>query len=142
MLMVGLLTTACGAEPNPVEQCDDLVDVLCGRGVQCLGGSHSECVTAVRAELPCGSAKSVSGTYDRCIDQLQSASCSVLFATSSTGDPELRLPADCRAVILYAGAPQSELDVPHGLATTTQAAVVRVDDGEDGPAVGPREVGR
>ena len=54
-------------------QCDDLVDVLCDRGVQCLGGTHRECVQAVRTELPWGSAESVSASYDRCMDQLESS---------------------------------------------------------------------
>lgn len=100
---------ACGTESSPVEKCDDLVDVLCNRAVQCGGGSHAECVEAVKTELPCGAAKSVSGTYDRCVDQLQGASCNVLFGTNpSTGEPELRLPADCNAVILYRKVSQDE----------------------------------
>ena len=41
-----LVLAACATETSPVEQCDDLVDVLCDRGVQCLGGTHRECVQA------------------------------------------------------------------------------------------------
>jgi hypothetical protein len=104
--MLGL--AACGTEPSPVEKCDDLVDVLCDRGVQCVGGRHSECVQAVKTELPCGSAKAVSASYDRCLDQLQSASCNVLFGTNpTTGGPEIRLPADCTSVILLFDTPAS-----------------------------------
>ncbi len=101
-----LVLAACGTDPSPVEQCDDLVDVLCDRGVQCLGGTHRECVQAVRSELPCGSAESVSASYGRCMDQLESTSCGVLFPTNpQSGDVELRLPADCMQVILTRVAP-------------------------------------
>lgn len=106
MLIVVLV--GCGAEKSPVEKCDDLVDVICDRGVQCLGGSVNECVQAVRSELPCGSAKSVSASYDRCVDQLETNSCSVLFPTNPmTGQPEIRLPADCMQVILTREVPSA-----------------------------------
>ena len=95
-----VLVAACGSEPSPVEKCDDLVDVLCDRGVQCVGGSHAECVQAVQTSLPCGSARDVTNSYDRCIDQLQESSCNVLFGIDSAGDLVVRLPADCMGVIL------------------------------------------
>lgn len=101
-----LVGAGCATETSPVDKCDDLVDVLCDRGVQCLGGSRTECVQAVKTELPCGSAKSVSTSYDRCIDQLQTNSCTVLFPINpTTGQPQLRLPADCMQVILTLDAP-------------------------------------
>jgi hypothetical protein len=96
-----LYAAACGTETSPVEKCDDLVDVLCDRGVRCVGGSHIECVQAVKTGLPCGSARSVTSSYDRCIDQLETASCNVLFAINpQTGELVVRLPADCMGVIL------------------------------------------
>ena len=99
--LVVLAFVGCATEESAVDKCDDLVDVICDRGVQCLGGSHSECVQAVQRELPCGSAKKVSASYDRCMSQLQTNSCSVLFPTNpQTGQPEIRLPADCQSVIL------------------------------------------
>jgi hypothetical protein len=109
--MTALFAVAgCGTEASPVEKCDDLVDTLCDKGVQCLGGSHAECVQAAQTTLPCGSARSVTTSYDRCVDQLESASCSVLFAFNSvTGELELRLPADCRGVIQYFDAPSATL---------------------------------
>lgn len=47
-----LVVAGCGTEKTAVEKCDDLVDTLCTRGVQCLGGAYSECVQAVKSELP------------------------------------------------------------------------------------------
>jgi hypothetical protein len=120
-----VLLLGCGAEKSPVEKCDDLIDVLCDRGIQCLGGSHAECVQAFQSELPCGSAKAVSASYDRCIDQLQAAACSSLFPPSpQPGQPELRLPADCMSVILSrTGAtpqPTSTLSMPRSSTALAQ----------------------
>jgi hypothetical protein len=100
-LIAALALAACGTDKTPAEKCDDLVDTLCDRGVQCLGGSTSACVQSVQAQLPCGKATSVGPSYDRCVDELQSDSCGVLFPTDpSTGQPTIRLPADCMGVIL------------------------------------------
>lgn len=89
------LLVACG-EDTPVEKCDHLVDVTCDRAVECIptGGTHAECVAEVKAALPCGSAKSVTASYGRCIDQVESVSCGILFPNN-----QLDLPADCSGVI-------------------------------------------
>lgn len=109
---VVILLAGCGTEASAVDKCDDLVDVLCDRGVQCLGFSRAECVQAVQSELPCGSAKQVSASYDRCIDQLEVNSCAVLFPVNpTTGQPQLRLPADCMQVILSLDAPSTTLPI-------------------------------
>ena len=113
--LAAVLLLGCGMERSPVEKCDDLVDVLCDRGVQCLGGTRAECVQAVQSQLPCGSAKAVSASYDRCIDQLQAASCASLFPPNpQSGQPELRLPADCMSVVLSrtAAVPTSTFSMP------------------------------
>lgn len=115
MLRIGSLlfllgVAACSTELSPVDKCDDLVEVICDRGVQCLGGSHTECVQVLQTELACGRARSVSASYDRCISQLETNSCSVLFPIDpQTGAPSLRLPADCMQVILVREAPPSRL---------------------------------
>jgi hypothetical protein len=106
--IVACLIPGCASEPSAVEKCDDLVDVVCDRAVVCVpnAGSHSTCVSEVQQALPCGSAKRVSASYDRCISQLQGASCGVLFPPDpQTGGPKLKLPADCMAVILTRDQP-------------------------------------
>lgn len=119
-----LALAGCGADESAVEKCDDLVNVVCDRGVQCLGGTQSECVQQVRQVLPCGSAKTVSASYDRCIDQLNADSCSVLFPPDpQTGQPSLTLPADCMSVILTRGGSpltSSATWAPVSLATEVQ----------------------
>ena len=98
---------ACGnGEPSPVERCDELVDLLCDRALQCVAGAgtHATCVQALQGELPCGSVKAVSASYDRCMDQLATHSCGVLFPPDLMGQPSLRLPADCMSVVLYRAA--------------------------------------
>lgn len=102
-VLVLLVATACGGtEPSPVEKCDDLIDLLCDRAVQCIptGGSHRTCVQEVQQELACGSVKAVSASYDRCMNQLSATSCPVLFPNDAQGQPTLELPADCMSVVL------------------------------------------
>ncbi len=108
----------CGTDsPSPVEQCDDLVDVICDRAVSCLPsiGTHATCVQELQQEIPCGSVKRVSASYDRCMSQLRTSSCPVLFPPDTqTGSPMLELPADCMSVVLTRtdgsplGAPATE----------------------------------
>lgn len=103
--LVGLLLVGCGGS-SAVDKCDDLVNVVCDRTVECVSGiTHADCVAAVQQQLPCGSAKKVSASYDRCIDQLNNDSCQVLFPPDQNGQPSLALPADCNAVILERKAP-------------------------------------
>jgi hypothetical protein len=108
------MLVACNTEPSPVEKCDDLVDVLCTRATQCVAGTtHTECVQAVKTGLPCGSAKDVTSSYDRCIDQLNGASCNVLFSTNpTTGELQLQLPADCKGTILTVGSSEMATEAP------------------------------
>jgi hypothetical protein len=102
---VACLVAGCGGgdSESPVEKCDDLVDVICDRLIECVSdvGTHSECVDAVQSELPCGRATDVSASYGRCVDQLEGNSCGALFPPDpQTGEPTLQLPADCMSVIL------------------------------------------
>jgi hypothetical protein len=107
MCLLGLLLAACGGN-SAVDKCDDLVDVVCDRTVECVSGiTKTDCVQAVQQQLPCGSAKKVSASYDRCMDQLNSDSCDVLFPPDQNGQPSLTLPADCNSVILERTAPLS-----------------------------------
>lgn len=110
----------CATERSPVEKCDDLVDVLCDRAIQCFpsAGTHTQCVQELQQVLPCGSAKSVSASYDRCVDQLQADSCPVLFPLDAQGQPTLKLPADCMSVVLTRTTGE---DVPLATAVTAIA---------------------
>jgi hypothetical protein len=113
-ILVALVLVGCGSE-SAVDKCDDLVDTVCDRAVSCQPamGTHAMCVAQIQTVLPCGQAKKVSATYDRCIDQLESSSCSVLFPTDpQTGEAELALPADCNSVILTSREQAVETDQP------------------------------
>ena len=101
----------------------DLVDLICDRGVQCLGGTQVECVQAVQAQLSCGAVKAVSATYDRCVDQLQAAGCPSLFPIDpQTNQPALQLPADCMGVVLSrtTAAPDATFSTSGAITTTTR----------------------
>lgn len=105
LCLLGFLLAACGGS-SAVDKCDDLVDVVCDRTVECVSGiTKTDCVQAVQQQLPCGSAKKVSASYDRCMDQLNNDSCDILFPPDSNGQPSLALPADCNAVILERKTP-------------------------------------
>lgn len=119
VVLLVMFALGCGAEPSPVDQCDDLVDLICDRAVVCLpmAGTKASCVQMVNQVISCGAAKQVSASYDRCMSQLNTTSCSVLFpASPQTGNGELRLPADCMAVILSRTvAPSGPFDAVRGL---------------------------
>ena len=92
-----------GGEETPAQKCEVLVNDVCDRGVECIpqAGTHAACVQALDQVLTCGTAKQVSMTYDRCIQQLKADSCQTLFPTDpQTGQVTLVLPTDCMGVIL------------------------------------------
>lgn len=110
-----LTVVACTAtEATPVEKCDDLVDLLCDRAVACIPnvGTHATCVQEVLQVIPCGTVTAVSASYERCMDQLASFSCPVLFPPDpQTGEATLELPADCMSVVLNRTADGSAADL-------------------------------
>jgi hypothetical protein len=96
MAVMGVV--ACGSDKTPVEKCDDLVYAVCGRGASCLPqvGAIGQCVEAMRQSLACGSITSVTASYDRCMSQLEDASCATLFEHDPIARVvRIRLPADC-----------------------------------------------
>lgn len=77
---------------------------------------QSACVQAVHQSIACSSIKSVSASYDTCIDTLHSSSCSTLFpADPDTGSIQLKLPAVCSSVLLSL-APSGPGDLSRALA--------------------------
>ena len=92
----------CG-DKSPKEKCEDLIDAVCDRGVECIDGAagmHDECVHAVDGALTCENIKSVTSSYDHCIDLLHEQSCQTLFPRDpDTGDQSLELPAECSGVL-------------------------------------------
>jgi hypothetical protein len=103
IVLCGLVCIGCGssAPKTPMQKCDDLITTVCDRGVQCIpaAGTHAECVSALQPLLPCAMVKTVTASYDRCIDQLKSDSCAMLFPTDSSGHTMLTLPTDCVGVL-------------------------------------------
>jgi hypothetical protein len=118
-----LTMAACGGDDDggssPVAKCDNLVDTVCDRTVECEPqvGTHASCVQQVQQLISCGSAKGVSATYGRCIDQLQSDACAVLFPNH-----KLELPADCNDVILARTVPAASEWSPLVGAASPQSA--------------------
>jgi len=100
----------CG-EDSPTEKCDDLVDVTCDRAVECVSGAgtRAQCIMEVQAALPCGMATSVTASYPRCLTQMKTSSCAVLFPGG-----QLDLPADCNGVILTSRVAPDDVEPPTG----------------------------
>ncbi len=92
-----------GGSETPVQKCDDLLSDVCDRGVQCVPqetGTHDNCVQQLQQVLACGTAKMVSASYDRCIQEIKGNACWILFPTDpQTGMTSLALPADCNGAI-------------------------------------------
>jgi hypothetical protein len=104
--LVGVLAVAaCGGDDSPEEKCETLINIVCDRAVECIGGAtEAQCRAEVGAAIPCGSATSVGATYDSCTDMLRANSCAVLFPIDpNTMSPTLVLPNDCVGVIVVGG---------------------------------------
>lgn len=100
---------SCGGEKSPAEKCEDLVDLVCDRAVECIAGAsgmHRECVEGVeQSGLQCSTTKSVKPSYDRCVDLLNDQSCQTLFpADPDTGDQTIALPTECNGVVVTQSA--------------------------------------
>jgi hypothetical protein len=99
-----LVASGCGGSGSrsPEQKCDDLVDTVCERLANCLNvpSQKADCIRGAGQSLSCSAAKSVTDGYDTCMDDLDDASCDALLDTDDNGDPEVTLPASCRAVIL------------------------------------------
>ena len=104
LAMVGWIGCGGDSERTPPEKCEDLIDALCARGVECIPGARgmqSACVQAVHQSITCSMTKSVSAIYATCMNTLDDSSCSTLFpADPDTGAIALKLPATCNSVLL------------------------------------------
>jgi len=99
--LVGFGGAGCG-EKSPAEKCEDLVSSVCDRVVDCIPGvgTHDDCVRAFDGELSCSSTKSVSMSYDQCLDMVGAQSCPTLFPTDmQSGEIMLDLPDTCSGVL-------------------------------------------
>src|SRR5512140_3940536 len=121
MALVSFGGSGCG-EKSPAEKCEDLVSSVCDRVVDCIPGvgTHDDCVRAFDSELSCSSTKSVSMSYDECLNMLSAQSCPTLFPTDmQSGEIMLTLPDTCSGVL----STQSDRGDPTPtLGTPTRAA--------------------
>jgi hypothetical protein len=101
VLSVGL--SGCGGgDPSPREQCEDLLDVICGRAVKCIlgaGGREDACFDALKRVAGCERIQQESRSYDRCVDRVESQLCADLFQNSTPAKITVFLPAECGDVV-------------------------------------------
>lgn len=105
MLVLGtVMWSGCGGgEKTAVQKCDDYLGALCDRAVGCSGRPAAEresCVQSLQLNIPCGSAKKVSETFNRCMNQIQTIACDLLFTMDQAGNVTFHLPVDCNGAIL------------------------------------------
>jgi hypothetical protein len=96
LMLLGLLTLSCGDE-KAVQKCEAFRDVFCRRAIDCqaVADTFEICQQQFAARVvDCGQAKGVSDSYDRCIGEMQSFACAVIFPPSGT-----TLPQSCQGTI-------------------------------------------
>lgn len=107
----------CGGEEEktPRQKCEDLVSQICDRIVECVPGAEgmqAACVQEFQSRQSCQSIKSVSASFDDCMDKLDSLGCAALFSTTS-GMTSVTLPLACNGVLMSRdAAPALELATP------------------------------
>jgi hypothetical protein len=97
---VGML--GCGGDRSPQEQCEDLLEVVCGRAVKCIlgaSGREDECFDALQRIAGCERVQQESPSYDRCVDRVESQLCADLFQGSTPTKLTVFLPAECSSVV-------------------------------------------
>lgn len=92
LIVLGVSTLACGENVNEeeaIQMCEDLIEVYCEKEDECSVFSSKEgCESQIRTDLDCGAAVDVDESYDRCIQDIDRATCSTFG-----------LPASCEGVI-------------------------------------------
>jgi hypothetical protein len=91
-LLLGLLgLCACEANDAP-QKCEELLDLMCTRLVECaIEPNQADCLAAAKTVAPCAKAVSVDGSYDACLKDIRAQSCTVLMSSG--------IPANCDDVI-------------------------------------------
>jgi len=106
MVFVVLVATtagwaACGGDDamEAQEGCRELVTAICQRGVQCNRDTRAEaqtlCEQSIATQFDCGQAKKLADSFDRCVSEVRSFQCAVIWPSSGP-----MLPASCQKVVL------------------------------------------
>jgi hypothetical protein len=101
MWLVMVVCAACG-EPSPKEKCEDLGDRFCDRAVECIPGAqgmHEQCFDAYKRGDACEAVKTVTSSYEACMDDLDRFSCQALFGPMPSFSSTVSLPGTCQGVL-------------------------------------------
>ena len=96
-----VLLVACGGGGGSVEdKCEDLLANVCGRAVECDTGfvKVADCMAKIAETSDCSTAENIGETYETCMQDIDDASCQVLFPTSG-GTRRLEMPDSCATAI-------------------------------------------
>ena len=97
---VPAVVCGCGGDKrDPVAACNTYVDRLCARVVDCAqdGTTVAECVAFSRTVASCATAKALGPTYDACLADLATTTCSVLYDPQAA---QISPPAACRNIVV------------------------------------------
>jgi hypothetical protein len=118
---VVFLVACGGGSDSPADKCDDLVDIVCDRAIECVpsAGTHASCVTEANGALNCDAATGVTAQYPSCLSMVRTLACATLFPNDM-----LTLPSECSGVILIGEGRVSE---PEALTPMTSALEVATE---------------
>lgn len=98
--LFGVLIACGGGGDSPEAQCEDLLENVCGRAVECGVGfdDTDACMTEIAKSNDCSQVDSVGDSYGDCMADIDDASCQALFPTTSGGQ-RLALPSSCSGAL-------------------------------------------
>ena len=91
-----------GGDKSPKEQCEDLLDVICGRAAKCIlgaAGREDQCFDALQKVSGCDRVLRESPRYDACVSRVESQLCPDLFQSSTATKITVFLPMECNDVV-------------------------------------------
>jgi hypothetical protein len=102
-VMVSVAVFGCGGgDKSPREQCEDLLDVICGRATRCIlgtAGQEGECFDALQRVAGCERVRQESPRYDACVSRVEAQRCADLFQGSTPTKLTVLLPVECNDVV-------------------------------------------
>jgi hypothetical protein len=86
-------STSNDSGPTPTAKCQSFIDAYCTRVVECkvLSATVSECTTALKSQVPCEKAVSVTSNFDPCMATINGSPCDKV---------KIELPDICKGVVL------------------------------------------
>jgi len=111
LLAGGLAACTVTTTASPSELCEDLATAICDRMLECAdkvgaqdkqsarAQARASCERMIEEQFDCSTAVGVSDKYDRCVEAVGEASCSLEIEAGRITDLGIEMPAACSVVI-------------------------------------------